>query len=89
MPRIYAATNMHGRMKIRTPEEQQEVIRKEKEKKLAQFKHMFDDIIAKRKQSDASCETLQALELLLSRCPDIYTLWNYRREILLDHLEKR
>jgi hypothetical protein len=78
---------MHGRQKIRSPEEKQELYRKEKAKKLAVFQAAWSGIVTERAKDSVSSELLPQIELLLSKCPDLYTLWNYRREILVSDLK--
>ncbi|GAV03008.1 hypothetical protein RvY_13499 [Ramazzottius varieornatus] len=77
---------MHGRVKERTPEEKQEAVRKEKERKLLGFTTLWKDIVDRRAEGDRSSETLMKTNQLLAKCSDLYTLWNYRREILLADL---
>ena len=77
---------MHGRVKERTAEEKQEAVRKEKEKKLLGFTALWKDIVSQRAAGDHSSEPLMKTNQLLAKCPDLYTLWNYRREILLHDL---
>ncbi|KAK4879472.1 hypothetical protein RN001_007618 [Aquatica leii] len=58
---------MHGRLKVRTTEEQQLLKRKEQQKKLIAYRMGMKQILDSRKPVN----------------PDIYTLWNYRKEVAL------
>ena len=77
---------MHGRLKIRSPEEQQALLLQEKEKKLSAFKSAWHGLIEQRTKGNLSSELLLPIEHVLTKASDIYTLWNYRREILLSDL---
>ncbi|XP_059060537.1 geranylgeranyl transferase type-2 subunit alpha [Achroia grisella] len=73
---------MHGRVKVRSTEE--EKIRKEKERqeKLKIFKHAMQKIQDKRKNEELDQELMELTGKVLTTNPDIYTLWNIRRETL-------
>ncbi|OQV25703.1 Geranylgeranyl transferase type-2 subunit alpha [Hypsibius exemplaris] len=77
---------MHGRLKVRSPEEQQELVRKEKEKKLHSFQKAWGHLVDQRAKGNLSSELLVPTESLLTNVSDLYSLWNYRREILLNDL---
>ncbi|CAM4682841.1 unnamed protein product [Leuciscus chuanchicus] len=77
---------MHGRVKIKSTAQQEEEKRKEREKKLKAFVSARDAVLKKRSAGEQDEEALHLTQLLLSSNPDIATLWNYRREVLL-HLE--
>ncbi|KAL1022543.1 hypothetical protein UPYG_G00029090 [Umbra pygmaea] len=77
---------MHGRIKIKTTVQQEEEKRKERERKLKIYVTARDAIFSKRKNGVLDDEALQLTQQLLASNPDVATLWNYRREILL-HLE--
>lgn len=75
---------MHGRLKVKTTAEQQEEKRKEREKKSAIFLQLMKDIFEKRGKKDEFEATLKLSEKLLSGNPDVYTLWNIRKEIFVE-----
>uniref|UniRef100_A0A6Q2WV01 Geranylgeranyl transferase type-2 subunit alpha n=1 Tax=Esox lucius TaxID=8010 RepID=A0A6Q2WV01_ESOLU len=77
---------MHGRVKLKSTAQQEEEKRKEREKKLKIYVTARDAVFAKRKNGMLDDEALLLTQQLLSSNPDVATLWNYRREILL-HLE--
>lgn len=78
---------MHGRLKVRTTQEQEELKRKEREKKLAIYKHCMTKCISKIEKNEYQEDGLSLTEDLLCVNPDLLSLWNLRRSIILS-LEK-
>ncbi|XP_041973378.1 geranylgeranyl transferase type-2 subunit alpha [Aricia agestis] len=78
---------MHGRVKVRTSEEEKARKERERQEKLKLFKHAMQKIFKNRKQGILDQEQLQLTEKVLIANPDIYTLWNIRRDIIL-HLSR-
>ncbi|KAG8187795.1 hypothetical protein JTE90_025833 [Oedothorax gibbosus] len=74
---------MHGRIKVRTSEEQAEIKRREQQEKLKIYLGVTSKIVSKRAAGEHDLEGLELTGQLLLKNPDFYTLWNYRREILL------
>ncbi|KAL0894810.1 hypothetical protein ABMA27_013335 [Loxostege sticticalis] len=72
---------MHGRVKVRTTEEEVARKQKERQEKLKKFKYAMQKIQGKRNQGELDKELLELTGNVLSSNPDIYTLWNIRREI--------
>ncbi|GMR48046.1 hypothetical protein PMAYCL1PPCAC_18241 [Pristionchus mayeri] len=73
---------MHFVKKIPTTAEQKALMERERSVKLKNFCQLRDKIFAKRAQSDFDEEMLNLCEAVLAKNPDIYTLWNIRRETL-------
>ncbi|XP_066584972.1 geranylgeranyl transferase type-2 subunit alpha-like [Prorops nasuta] len=71
---------MHGRVRVRTTAEQEKLKQIERGKKLAKYKAGIALIFQKRKNQEWDNELLSVTELMLLQNPDIYTLWNIRRE---------
>lgn len=72
---------MHNRKKLDRPLSEEET-RVAKEKS-ATYKGLVGVIWKKRAEKDYSKDTLLVLGKMLAMNPDFYSLWNYRREILL------
>ncbi|KAF9049343.1 protein prenylyltransferase [Hymenopellis radicata] len=61
--------------------------RKQREKaKIADFLALTDDILTRKKQSDWSKDAFDLTTRLLQVNPEFYTVWNYRRNILVNGL---
>lgn len=80
---------MHGRLKIKTSAEQQAEKQKEREKKLLLFQASYKKATAKRESQEFDDEALSIVSGLLLANPDLYTLWNFRKEILLQMRHQR
>lgn len=78
---------MHGRVKVKTSEEQQEAKRKEREKKLQIFITKTSTILEKRRNGELDKELLDLSNQILGANPDFASFWNLRREVFLQ-LEK-
>lgn len=71
---------MHGRVKVRTSAEQEALKKKEQAEKLKRYKASIVIVFEKRKDGTYDDELLVVTEQMLLQNPDIYTLWNIRRE---------
>lgn len=74
---------MHNRLKVKTTEEQKAAADREKEKKLQLYQKGINDVFERRSHNEHNDLALKSSEGLLRANPDIVTLWNYRKEILL------
>ena len=75
---------MHGRLKVRSTAEQEEAKRFEREKKLKFYKKVTSDCLERIKLKDYNESGLKLTDDILMANPDVLTLWNLRRNILLD-----
>ncbi|XP_063901682.1 geranylgeranyl transferase type-2 subunit alpha-like [Zophobas morio] len=79
---------MHGRIKVRTTEEQNLQKHKEQQKKLTAYRMGMKQILATRDADSYNKDSLALSAQLLTINPDIYTLWNYRKEVVLIEIKK-
>ncbi|KAG4070033.1 hypothetical protein HA402_013693 [Bradysia odoriphaga] len=73
---------MHGRLKVRTSEEEAARKKKEQELKVKAYRQGMFKIKEKRLLDEYDDELMQILTAILSKNPDIFTLWNIRRECI-------
>ncbi|XP_043913984.1 geranylgeranyl transferase type-2 subunit alpha [Protopterus annectens] len=78
--------SMHGRIKVKSTEEQKEQKAKERAKKLQFYQATTAAISEKRKDHQFDQEVLELTGQILSVNPDYATYWNLRRQIFL-HFE--
>ncbi|GAB0098222.1 Geranylgeranyl transferase type-2 subunit alpha [Sergentomyia squamirostris] len=71
---------MHGRLKVRTTEEEAARKKLEQDEKMKAYRGAMERIREKREQGELDREMLDITRKLLSSNPDIYTLWNVRKE---------
>ncbi|XP_017856399.1 PREDICTED: geranylgeranyl transferase type-2 subunit alpha isoform X2 [Drosophila arizonae] len=74
---------MHGRVKVRTTEEERERKKKEQVLKMRAYRAAMTRIQKKRSLGELDDEMLGLTVQILLRNPDITTLWNIRRECVL------
>ncbi len=72
---------MHNRRKLDRPLRVNE-LHAMKEKSVS-YKSLVELILEKRQKKDYSTDSLELLGKMLKLNPDFYSLWNFRREILL------
>ncbi|XP_014248175.1 geranylgeranyl transferase type-2 subunit alpha [Cimex lectularius] len=80
---------MHGMAKIKASEAEKEKKRKEKEDKARQYMESMKKILEKREKSEMDDEALTLMSDILVEHPDVYTLWNFRKEILLTYKDNK
>lgn len=79
---------MHGRLKVRTTEEERERKKKEQALKVKAYKAAMSKIMSKRKSLEYDDEMIMYTTPILQRNPDVSTLWNIRRECILAKVKK-
>lgn len=77
---------MHGRLKVRTTEEERERKKKEQVLKMRAYRAAMTRIQKKRSAGELDDELLGLTVQILQRNPDISTLWNIRRECVLKRI---
>lgn len=70
---------MHGRKKVTQTETEQRVLRE----KGAAYSAVATAVLDKKQKNEYSVESLTMTEKLLKSNPDFYSLWNFRRNILI------
>ncbi|KAF7278055.1 hypothetical protein GWI33_008826 [Rhynchophorus ferrugineus] len=79
---------MHGRLKVKSSEEQKAEKKKEQQKKLVAYQMGMKKILSSRQKETYDKESFGISAQLLCVNPDIYTLWNYRKEVILIEHDK-
>jgi geranylgeranyl transferase type-2 subunit alpha len=74
---------MHGRKKDNKAKTEAETVALQL--KCDTYRELVKVLFEKRKAKDYSEETFLLTEKMLRNNPDFYTLWNFRREILIFH----
>ncbi|KAL5529297.1 hypothetical protein ACEPAG_5282 [Sanghuangporus baumii] len=72
---------MHGVKRTRYSAEDLEARRQKEKSKLDAYLQLTDDVLARKKAKDWSLESLNLTTRLLTLNPELYTVWNYRRDI--------
>ncbi|KAF8906800.1 hypothetical protein CPB84DRAFT_1822739 [Gymnopilus junonius] len=84
--RSYHQTKMHGIKRARLTEEEREARRRRELSKTDEFTKLSDATLARKKERDWSRDAFDLTTRLLQINPEFYTIWNYRRLILLNGL---
>ncbi|KAM7539869.1 hypothetical protein Aperf_G00000033535 [Anoplocephala perfoliata] len=74
---------MHGQVKVRRSTEQDASFREGQNEMKMRVSVLTDEVFSRRRAKVYDLAILEKLSELLEQCPDMFTLWNYRREILL------
>jgi len=78
---------MHGRVKVKTTEQQQKEKKIERDAKLKSYRKAMSTLLARRAQGCKDDLQLQISAQVLQSNPDISTLWNFRKETLLHNIQ--
>jgi len=78
---------MHGRVKVKTTEQQQKEKKIERDAKLKSYRKAMSTLLARRAQGCKDDLQLQISAQVLQSNPDISTLWNIRKETLLHNIQ--
>ena len=79
---------MHGRLKVKTTAEKEAERNAEREKKKLLYQKGMCKIKAMFNSGDRSTDLLTLMMKILENIPELGTLWNWRRVILLDLFSK-
>ncbi|KAL6309022.1 rab-protein geranylgeranyltransferase [Sparassis latifolia] len=74
---------MHGVKRVRYSQEALQAKEQRERAKLKEYLVLTDEVLTKKKNSDWSRNAFDLTTRLLHVCPEFYTIWNYRRNILL------
>jgi len=74
---------MHGRLKVKTTEQQEKEKKIERAAKLKVYRQAMDTILNRRKEGHQDEMQLKVSAQVLQSNPDITTLWNIRKQVLL------
>ncbi|KAI0080616.1 rab-protein geranylgeranyltransferase [Panus rudis PR-1116 ss-1] len=75
---------MHGVKRVRYSKEALEAQNQRERDRLKEYLALADDVMARRKGGDTSRETFDVTTKLLRFNPEFYTVWNYRRSMMLN-----
>ncbi|KAG6909844.1 hypothetical protein DXG01_015117 [Tephrocybe rancida] len=75
---------MHNVKRVRQSAQALEAKRLREKAKLDDYLVLTEDVLSRKKNEDWSQDALQLTSRLLQVNPDFYTIWNYRRNILLN-----
>ncbi|KAK0483203.1 rab-protein geranylgeranyltransferase [Armillaria novae-zelandiae] len=75
---------MHSVKRVRQSKEAIEARKAREQAKIKEFLALNEDILSRKKNKDWSKEALDLTTRMLQINPEFYTMWNYRRNILLN-----
>nr|GAT59587.1 Rab geranylgeranyltransferase [Mycena chlorophos] len=74
---------MHGVKRVKHTPEQLAAKKVKEQAKIAEYVALSDEVLAKKAANDWSPEAFELTTRMLQINPEFYTVWNYRRNILL------
>jgi len=74
---------MHGFQRTRQSNEERELRKRREKSKIEELNNLTEAILSRKKDRDWSHDAFNATTRLLQINPEFYTIWNYRRNILL------
>jgi len=75
---------MHGVKRVRQSKEAIEAKKQREQAKIKDYLLLTDDLLARKKNEDWSKDAFDLTTRLLQINPEFYTIWNYRRHIMLN-----
>jgi len=79
---------MHGRLKVKTTAQQEAEKQVERKAKLGAYRQAMTAILSRRGEGKKDAQQLMMTSQVLQANPDIHTLWNIRREVVLAMVEE-
>ncbi|KAJ3008088.1 Rab geranylgeranyltransferase [Thoreauomyces humboldtii] len=77
------SSEQHHQKKVATSPEVLQAYRAKSAKKLESYKHIYDAVLLARRENQLDDAAFTLTTQLLSINPEFYTIWNYRRRILV------
>ncbi|KAI0035755.1 rab-protein geranylgeranyltransferase [Vararia minispora EC-137] len=77
---------MHGVRRSRESREAREARRQREQEELNTYLSLQEDILSRKKDKDWSKDAFDLTTRMLNKNPEFYTVWNYRRLILLNNI---
>jgi geranylgeranyl transferase type-2 subunit alpha len=74
---------MHGLRRTRQSNEERELRKRREKSKIEELNNLTEAVLSRKKDRDWSHDAFNATTRLLQLNPEFYTIWNYRRNILL------
>lgn len=78
---------MHGRLKVKTTAQQEAEKKANRQRKVKEYKHAMEAVAQARKQGHLE-EAMKVSAAILMANPDISTMWNIRKEVILKQKKK-
>jgi len=75
---------MHGVRRVRQSKEATEAKKKREQARINDYLLLTDDVLTRKKNRDWSRDAFDLTTRLLQINPEFYTIWNYRRNIMLN-----
>ncbi|KAJ9127899.1 hypothetical protein QFC24_000184 [Naganishia onofrii] len=77
---------MHGVKRSKLSKEDEDRKKKEDAEQIARYRTMVDDCLNRKDERDYSEDAFHLTNAILDFNPEFYTIWNYRRSIMLEGL---
>ncbi|KAI8901010.1 hypothetical protein BC833DRAFT_548643 [Globomyces pollinis-pini] len=77
-----SSSGLHGQKRFKTTEEARRIKEEREVSKIIEYQSLCDQLVQLRKSGNLSITAFDLTTKLLTKNPEFYTVWNYRREIL-------
>ncbi|KAI6043063.1 rab-protein geranylgeranyltransferase [Pisolithus marmoratus] len=75
---------MHSVRRVRQSQAAIQANKERERSKIAEYLALTNDVISRKKNKEWSMDAFDATQRLLEKNPEFYTVWNYRRNIMLN-----